>query len=108
MKQILINLLPFLTSGALIFFAVYAKGHWMRATAGSLLLVVWLLTAVLPYARLSYLNETTEAFIRKVDHRIQMGEEPFPKEALNDSIDQLNRGEDTLEVLIRLTNKIGN
>ena len=80
----------------------------MRATAGSLLLVVWLLTAVLPYARLSYLNETTEAFIRKVDHRIQMGEEPFPKEALNDSIDQLNRGEDTLEVLIRLTNKIGN
>lgn len=108
MNQTLINLLPFLISGALIFFAVYAKGHWKRATAGSLLLVVWLLTAVVPYVGLSYQKYATEAFIRKMDHRIRMGEEALPKEALNDSIDQLNRGVDALEVLFRLTSKINN
>ena len=108
MNQTLINLLPFLISGALIFFAVYANGHWKRATAGSLLLVAWLLTAVGPYVRLSYQKMTAEAFIRKMDHRIRMGEEPLPRKALDDSIDRLNRGEDALEVLFRLTSKIDN
>ena len=108
MKQTLINLLPFLISGALIFFAVYAEGHWKRATAGSLLLLVWLLSTVSPNVRLSYQRMTTEAFLRRIDHRIRMGEEPIKKEVLNDAIDLLNRGVDPLEVLFRLTGKIDN
>lgn len=102
MNQVFINLLFFLIPAALVFFTVYAKGHWWRATAGSLAFVAWLLTAAFPLARLSYHREAAEAFVREIDRRIRIGDEAVPKEASTNAIHRLDRGDDPLEVFTHL------
>lgn len=108
MKNALLLALPFLCAVALIFITVYAKSHWIRATAGSLILIAWIITALVPQARLSYQREASEVLIKKMHRRMSNGEQMIPYEMLQDSVDELKAGANPLAALLDLALELKN